>query len=430
MTLLGPADAPWRTRAAVPKALRDTVAVVPDDGPGVARAGARGGAHRPARRRPRTPPAPCCARRMAAGCAVLAPRCAGGRRGRRPRRATPSCCRPSPARPGAAPWPSWWPIPRGGRRLGAAARGARGHAHLGRRGRASSRRPTATPSAVVRPRPAARGACSPTCACARGRGSPPAQIVAACARARHRRRWPSPGPVDLSAARAAAPPRARRPDGHRRRRRSRPPTARSSACSCPRRWPTGLSPAEAAAAIHAQGGLVMAPHTRAPVARRAARPGGRGRPARVAAAAATGRRGEVRLLRRLGLLAGAGSGATRPEEVGAHLTDLRALRRTPRGCSRPLADAASGRVARRRAAATRGRGRGRGRRPRSPETAPGRSNDEPWEISSSHMTPDPPTPRPPAPARTRRPATSPLAGGAPRTSRTPTSVARSPRSPR
>ena len=74
VTLLGPADAPWRTRAAVPKALRGTVTVVPDEGP-AARARALTSAGIAVIADPTDAAGPVLAEAQAAGCAVLAPRC-------------------------------------------------------------------------------------------------------------------------------------------------------------------------------------------------------------------------------------------------------------------------------------------------------------------------------------------------------------------
>ena len=72
VTLLGPADAPWRTRAAVPKALRDRVSVVPDAGPD-----SRAAAFRSGRialiATPEDVLGPAMHEAMASGCAVLAP---------------------------------------------------------------------------------------------------------------------------------------------------------------------------------------------------------------------------------------------------------------------------------------------------------------------------------------------------------------------
>ena len=80
VTLLGPADAPWRTRAAVPKALRDAVMVVPDEGP-AARATALAAADIAILATPEDAAGPALREAMAAGCAVLVPRSAAAHEG-------------------------------------------------------------------------------------------------------------------------------------------------------------------------------------------------------------------------------------------------------------------------------------------------------------------------------------------------------------
>ncbi len=80
VTLLGPADAPWRTRAAVPKALRDAVRVVPDEGP-ASRAAALAAADIAILAAPEDAAGPVLREALAAGCAVLVPRCAAALEG-------------------------------------------------------------------------------------------------------------------------------------------------------------------------------------------------------------------------------------------------------------------------------------------------------------------------------------------------------------
>lgn len=75
VTLLGPADAPWRTRAAVPKALRETVDVIPDAGP-ASRAAILGSAAIALLAGPDDASGPVLREALASGCAVIAPRCA------------------------------------------------------------------------------------------------------------------------------------------------------------------------------------------------------------------------------------------------------------------------------------------------------------------------------------------------------------------
>ena len=72
VTLLGPADAPWRTRAAVPKALRDTVAVVPDAGP-ASRAQALAAGRIALIATPEDALGPALREAMSTACAVVAP---------------------------------------------------------------------------------------------------------------------------------------------------------------------------------------------------------------------------------------------------------------------------------------------------------------------------------------------------------------------
>ncbi|HTI34155.1 MAG TPA: glycosyltransferase, partial [Miltoncostaea sp.] len=80
ITLIGPADAPWRTRAAVPKALRGTVTVVPDEGP-AARAAALAAGRIAVLADPDDAGDPVLGEARAAGCVVLAPRSPGADEG-------------------------------------------------------------------------------------------------------------------------------------------------------------------------------------------------------------------------------------------------------------------------------------------------------------------------------------------------------------
>ncbi|HSJ74331.1 MAG TPA: glycosyltransferase family 4 protein, partial [Miltoncostaeaceae bacterium] len=73
VTLVGPPDAPWRTRAAVPKALRDRVLVIPDAGP-EARAAALSPGTLAVMATPEDAAGPAMREAMASGCAVVAPR--------------------------------------------------------------------------------------------------------------------------------------------------------------------------------------------------------------------------------------------------------------------------------------------------------------------------------------------------------------------
>jgi hypothetical protein len=109
--------------------------------------------------------------------------------------------------------------------------------------------------------------------------------------------------------------------------------------------PAGLPLAGAAAAIHAQGGLVMVPDPAGP-------PGGPPPEALRALGDAadlheTRDAGAWEVLRRAGLLPCAGSGAVRADEVGARLTEMRAAD-GPAAFLAAVADARTPRPRRRR----------------------------------------------------------------------------------
>ena len=74
IAIVGPADAPWRTRAALPKALRTRVTIVPDEGP-ASRAGALAQGRIALIATPEEVAGPVVAEALACGMAVLAPRC-------------------------------------------------------------------------------------------------------------------------------------------------------------------------------------------------------------------------------------------------------------------------------------------------------------------------------------------------------------------
>ncbi|WP_217913688.1 glycosyltransferase [Miltoncostaea marina] len=80
--LLGPPDAPWRTRAAVPAALRERVRVVPDAGPS-ARAEVLAGGGLAMLADPADAGGAPLREALAAGCAVIAPRVAAAQEARR-----------------------------------------------------------------------------------------------------------------------------------------------------------------------------------------------------------------------------------------------------------------------------------------------------------------------------------------------------------
>ncbi|MGI9539494.1 MAG: glycosyltransferase, partial [Miltoncostaeaceae bacterium] len=73
IVLIGPPDAPWRTRAIVPKALRERVSVMPDSGV-AARSEAFAGAHIALFGAPEDASGPVMREAMATGCAIVSPR--------------------------------------------------------------------------------------------------------------------------------------------------------------------------------------------------------------------------------------------------------------------------------------------------------------------------------------------------------------------
>ena len=95
---------------------------------------------------------------------------------------------------------------------------------------------------------------------------------------------------------------------------------------------TGLVPEDAAAAVHAQGGLVMVPHpdAGAPPAATLRRLGGSIDLHQIMSGADDVADPAAPALRRLGLRVCAGSGATRPQEVGTAVTEMPLLRRPGR----------------------------------------------------------------------------------------------------
>ena len=360
VTLLGPADAPWRTRAAVPKALRDTVAVVPDAGP-ASRAQALAAGRIALIATPEDALGPALREAMSAGCAVVAPLSAAVNeavvhgvdalvlppftRDAWSRTVVELVADPARreglgaaarARAGTRTWADE------AGELAAAYRDAIGGVARDAEGRVLA-------DLHVRPGP----------------GLSAAQIVEACAE-RGIGVVAVAGAGDLSAARAAESAagddltvipaqEVATTDG----------TLVGLMLSAP--VADGLSPAGAAEAIHAQGGLVMAPHTRAPSPEALRGLAGAVDLHGVAAAGGDGpAESEVRLLRRLGLRLAWASEATRPEDVGAHLTDLRGFS-DAEGLLAALSDGRPAEVAGRRAGREPG-GRGRGRSRRLPKS--------------------------------------------------------------
>jgi phosphatidyl-myo-inositol alpha-mannosyltransferase len=325
VTLVGPPDAPWRTRAAVPKALRERVAVVPDSGP-QARAAALGGGGIAVLATPEDAAGPALREAMAAGCAVVAPRC-------RPldeaaRHGVEAIVLPPFSR-------DVWSAAVGDLALDATRRVALGGAAAAR-GRARTWDDVAADleaayrAAISAGRRTSAGAQERVVADLRVRPAPgvdPRRIVAAC-RERGIGAIAVAAPEGIAAAlavAAAAPSELAVVVGQE--------IATSDGVLVglflDRDVPPGLDPAAAAAAVHEQGGVVMAPHPDGvpspPSAEVLRRLGGAvdchqlvGGPAE-----AHGEDEATRIARRVGLLGCAGSGATRPDEIGAAVTELR-----------------------------------------------------------------------------------------------------------
>jgi glycosyltransferase involved in cell wall biosynthesis len=337
ITLIGPADAPWRTRAAVPKALRGTVTVAPDGGP-ASRVTALAAGRIAVLADAADAAGPVLAEAQAAGCAVLAPRSPGADEGvahgvnglvlppftreawidavaqlvADPAR---RAARSAAARVGARSWDD------AAAELDARYRDALAAAP-GEPGEARVR-------ADLRVR--------------MGPGLDPARLIAAC-RAR------DIGMVAVASPQGVAPARAVRaaaPEGLTVVPGQEVATAEGPLVGLftERDVPAGLTLAETAAAIHAQGGLVMVPDpegaTGAPAPEALRTLGGAADLHEVRGASAW------EVLRRAGLLPCAGSGAERADAVGAGLTEMRAAA-DPAAFLAAVADARAPRPPRRR----------------------------------------------------------------------------------
>lgn len=361
VTLVGPPDAPWRTRAAVPKALRERVEVVPDAGPESRMAVfGRGGVAVLAA--PEDAAGSAMREAMAAGCAVVAPRCAAA--DELAGHGVEALLLPPFSRGlWAASVAALAADARRRAELGAAAavRGARGWDQV------AAELEAAYLGALAEGRPAPARADERVPADLRVRpdpGASPERIVAAC------------GDRGLGAVAVAAP-------------EGIGPALAVAAAAPPdlavvvgqeiattdgaliglflvRDVPAGLPPSEAAAAVHAQGGVVMAPHPDGPAPppspQALRRLGGEVDCRQLVGGAAEGP-GDAeaaRIARRMGVLACAGSGAGRPEDVGAAVTELRPFH-GPADFLDALADAHLARPPRRRRA-RQPQGRRRGRR--------------------------------------------------------------------
>ncbi|MBJ7454843.1 MAG: glycosyltransferase [Thermoleophilia bacterium] len=321
VTLLGPADAPWRTRAAVPKALRDRVEVVPDGGP-AARAEMLGAAGIALVAAPEDAAGPVLREAMAAGCAVLVPRCAAVEEAvvhgvdalvlpqftREPFQTAITELTDDPGRrallqeaaAGRGRSRSWDDVAAD---LEGLYRGALDAARV---------RPADQPATRVVADLHVRA----------GRDLSPDQIVVACAeRGIDVVCVTSPDGLGPGrAAAAAAPPSLSVIVGQEIA------TTEGALVGLFLTHPVaaGLVPEDAAAAVHAQGGLVMVPHpdAGAPPAATLRRLAGSLDLHQIMSGADDVADPAAPALRRLGLRVCAGSGATRPQEVGTAVTEL------------------------------------------------------------------------------------------------------------
>ena len=353
VTLVGPADAPWRTRAAVPKAMRDRVTVVPDGGPET-RAAAFASGRIAVVAAPEDVLGPALREAMACSCAVLAP--LGPAADEAVAHGVDALVLPAFTRD---TWSravtSLVADPERRRALGTAARA-----------RAAARtwdEEAADLEAAYRAamdRAGADGGLLADLHVRPGPGLTPAAVVEAC-RERGVGAVAVAGP-DLEAARAVA---AAAGDDLIVVPAQEVATTDGALVGLFLDAPVeaGMTPAATAAAMHARGGLVMAPRTGGP-SPDALNALGAEVDVHGIAGASVGAPGpeEVALMRRLGLRAAWGSEAARPEDVGAHLTRMRGFS-DAEGLRDALRDAGPGQARRRRAAREQGaRRRGRGRR--------------------------------------------------------------------
>lgn len=358
VTLLGPADAPWRTRAAVPKALRDRVSVVPDAGPD-----SRAAAFRSGRialvATPEDVLGPAMHEAMASGCAVLAP--LGTAVDEAAVHGVDALVLPPFTRDA---WTSTVTElvadPARRRALGAAARARAGTRTWDDDARDLEAAYRAAIALGKRGPGAGEGRVLADLHVRPGPDLTPAQIVAACAE-RGVAVVAVAGAGDLSAARETE---AQASGGLTVVVGQEIATAEGHLVGLYLSEPVadGLTALGTAEAIHAQGGLVMVPHTGAPPADVLRGLGGAADVHAIASASDEGRAGdELALLRRLGLRVAWGSEAARPEDVGTRLTELRRFT-DAQGLVSALSDARPSRAGRRgtaREATPRGRGRGR-----------------------------------------------------------------------
>jgi glycosyltransferase involved in cell wall biosynthesis len=367
VTLIGPPDAPWRTRAAVPKRLREAVAVVPDGGPAT-RADALAAGAVVVLATAEDAAGPVLREAMACGRAIVVPRCPAIEEAAR--HGVEALALPPFSRE------AWTAavaeLASDGRRraelgAGAAAAGrARGWGDV-----ASDLEAAYAEAISSGSRSASAGSPARVAADLRVRPGPgldPSQIVAAC-------RERGIGIVAVAAPEGLGP-------AHEVARLAPADLAvvvgQEIATSdgalvglfLAREVPAGLDPADAAAAVRAQGGIVVVPHPDgepAPPSPAAMRrlAGAIDCNELVRAGPGDGAGEEAaRLALRLGVLGSAASGAARPADVGGALTEIRPFH-GPADFLDALADARLVRPPRRRGARD-ARPRGRGaRRPES-----------------------------------------------------------------
>ena len=324
VTLLGPPDAPWRTRAAVPKALRGRVAVLPDTGP-AARAAALSPGAIAVLATPEDASGPAMREAMAAGCAVVAPRCPAV--DEVVRHGVEAIVLPPFSR-------ELWSAAVADLAAGPARRAALGDAAARGRRRgwddAAADLEAAYLAAIASGRGAAAAGDERVVADLRVRPAPgvaPERVVAAC-RERGIGVVAVAAPEGIETALAVA---AAAPDDLAVVVGQEIPTTDGALIGLflVRDVEPGLEPGAAAAAVHAQGGVVLAPHPDGapppPSPEALRRLGGAVDCHELVSGPAEGQAEEetARITRRMGVLGCAGSGAARAEDVGAAVTELR-----------------------------------------------------------------------------------------------------------
>jgi hypothetical protein len=360
VTLVGPPDAPWRTRAAVPKVLRDRVVVVPDAGP-AARAAALAPGTLAVLATVEDAAGPAMREALASGCAVVAPRGVGA--DELARHGVEALLLPPFSR-------DVWSAAIAELAVDGARRGALGAAAAaaGLRGwddvaadLEDAYAAALAPSRRARSRPDERVVADLRVRA--GAYVAPERIVAAC-RERGIGAVAVASPDGIAPALAVA---AAAPDDLAVVVGQEIPTTDGALIGLflVRDVEPGLDPAAAAAAVHAQGGVVLAPHPdRAPSPpspQALRRLGGEVDCRELVAGAAEGPGEEetARIAQRMGVLGCAGSAAERPEDVGSAVTELRPFH-GPSDFLDALAEAHLARPPRRRRArAPQGRRRGR-----------------------------------------------------------------------